>query len=238
MVGTSFNEVIGSSVNDTSVFFNLRDLVYVDLSQNNLSGEVDVLFAPALQYANFGHNNFTSINSFKKFKRSQQTLTVCDVSHNSINTSASDLMRNVPPNIEQLIVSKNPIYGPLPTTLEALTNLRRFDMSMNSLSGELPDFSSVYSHLQVLDLSDQISEGLVGKIPESLANLTFLSTLDLAGNQLSNIIPPVLGNMGQLRVLNLSSNKLSQTIPKELGKLGKLCSYHMYMFCCVSGERQ
>ena len=209
--------------NDTSLFFNLRDLVHVDLSQNNLSGEVDVLFAPALEYVNFSHNNFTSINSFKKFKRSYHTLTVCDVSHNFINASASELMTNVPLNIEQLTLSSNLIHGPLLTSsLEVLANLRRFDMSMNVLSGELPDFSNSYPNLQVLDLSEQISEGLVGNIPDSLVNLAFLSTLNLASNKLSGSIPPVLGNMGQLRVLNLSSNELSQSIPKELGKLGKL----------------
>jgi len=50
---------------DESVFFNLRNLKYVDLSQNSLSGEVDLLFAPALQHVNFSHNNITSVNTFK-----------------------------------------------------------------------------------------------------------------------------------------------------------------------------
>jgi hypothetical protein len=50
---------------DTSTFFGLRELVRVDLSQNKLSGEVDILFAPALEYANFSHNKFASIDSFK-----------------------------------------------------------------------------------------------------------------------------------------------------------------------------
>ena len=92
---------------DTSLFLNLRELMHVDLSQNNLSGEVDVLFTPALEHSNFSHNNFTSINSFKRFKQSHQTLRICDVSHNSITTSASGLLKNMPPNIEQLILSNN-----------------------------------------------------------------------------------------------------------------------------------
>ena len=172
-------------VNDASIFFNLRDLDYVDLSQNNLSGEVDVLFAPALEHANFSHNNFTSINSFKRFKQSHQTLRICDVSYNSIKTSASDLLKNVPPNIEQLILSKNLIHGTLPTSLEHLANLRYFDMSMNMLSGELPDISSLYPNLQVLDLSEQKrmnNTGFIGAIPEGLVNLQFLSALNLSGN--------------------------------------------------------
>ncbi len=52
----------------TYKFFNLRELVHVDLSRNKLSGEVDILFAPALEHVNFSHNNFTSIDSFKVSK--------------------------------------------------------------------------------------------------------------------------------------------------------------------------
>jgi len=232
MAGTSRNSNL-MRVNDTSLFFKLRDLTHVDLSKNNLSGEVDVLFAPALEYANFSHNNFSTINSFKKFKRSHQTLAICDVSNNLINTSTSDIMMNVPPNIEEFIVSSNIIHGSLPTTLEVLPNLRRFNMSLNGLSGELPDFSNSYPNLQVLDLSDQDSSaGLVGNILESFANLPFFSTLNLAGNLFTGIIPPVFGNMGQLRALDLSSNKLSQTIPKELGKLGEF-AHIICAFCRV-----
>ena len=210
-------------VNDTSLFFNLRELAHVDLSQNNLSGKVDLLFAPALEHANFSHNNFTSINSFKRFKRSHQTLRICDITYNFINSSASDLLQNVPPNIEQLILSKNLIHGTLPTSLEHLANLRYFDMSMNMLSGELPDISSIYPNLQALDLSEQNSgdnTGFIGAIPEGLVNLQFLSALNLSGNELSGTISPVLGTFVQLKVLDLSKNKLSQSIPKELGKLG------------------
>ena len=211
-------------VNDASIFFNLRDLDYVDLSQNNLSGEVDVLFAPALEHANFSHNNFTSVNSFKRFKRSHQTLRTCDVSYNSISSSASDLLKNVPPNIEQLILSNNLIYGTLPTSLEHLANLRQFDISMNMLSGELTtNFATSYPNLQVLDLSGQNSgdnTGFIATIPKGLVNLQFLHILNLAGNKLSGTISPVLGTFVQLKVLDLSKNKLSQSIPKELGKLG------------------
>jgi len=216
---------------DASVFFNLRDLSYVDLSQNKLSGEVDVLFTPALDYANFSHNNFTSINSFKKFKRSHETLRVCDVSFNSIKSIASDILNNVPPNIEQFIVSNNLIHGTLPVSLQHLASLRKFDMSTNILSGELtPDFSTSYPNLQVLDLSEQYREnniGLAGAIPEGLVNLPFLSTLRLAGNELAGGIPPVFGSFTQLKVLDLSNNNLSGKIPKELGKLGDLEAFNL-----------
>ena len=227
MAGTSENWFCTETiVADTSVFFNLRDLIHVDLSQNNLSGEVDVLFAPAIEYANFSHNNFTSINSFKEFKRSHQTLILCDVSHNSINASGSDIMKHVPTNIEQMILSDNLIHGPLPTSLEHLANLRILSMDSNRLSGELPSSSSSFPNLRALDLSNQKqasnTSGFTGVIPEGLSNLPFLTTLNLGGNKLSGGIPPTLGGLSQLKVLDLSDNELDKFIPKELGALSTM----------------
>ena len=226
MAGTSLSaEYYGEDeiiVNDTALFFHLHDLAHVDLSQNNLSGEVDVLFAPALENANFSHNNFTSINSFKKFKRSHQikrshqTLRICDVSNNYIGQSASDVMTNVPPNIEQMILSDNLFKGTIPTSLERLEKLRMFDMGRNMLSGVVPDFYASFPNLLVLELSNQ---SLIGTIPGSLANLPFLITLNLAGNELTGRISPALGGFALLKSLDLSNNKLGQSIPKELGKL-------------------
>ena len=213
MAGTSLSaEYYGEDeiiVNDTALFFHLHDLAHVDLSQNNLSGEVDVLFAPALEYANFSHNNFTSINSFKKFKRSHQikrshqTLRICDVSNNYIGQSASDVMTNVPPNIEQMILSDNLFKGTIPTSLERLEKLRMFDMGRNMLSGVVPDFYASFPNLLVLELSNQ---SLIGTIPGSLANLPFLMTLNLAGNELTGRISPALGGFALLKSLDLSNN--------------------------------
>merc|ERR1712194_383203 len=124
---------------DATLFFNLRELSQVDLSQNRLSGEVDVLFAPALVQVNFSHNNFASVNSYKRFKRSHETLKVCDLSHNSIQEDASKLLKNMPSNMEQLVLSHNQIQGRIEGSLENHACLRRLDMCTNMLSGEVPD---------------------------------------------------------------------------------------------------
>ena len=119
------NKINGKFTADTSLF-SLQELTYVDLSQNNLSGEVDALLAPALEYFNASHNNFSSLHTFKKFKRSQQTLRFCDVSYNAINQTASEIMKNAPGKLEQFILSNNLIHGSLPTlpTLEKLENIQ------------------------------------------------------------------------------------------------------------------
>jgi Leucine-rich repeat (LRR) protein len=214
---------------DASVFFDLRALTQVDLSQNKLTGEVDVLFAPALVHVNFSHNNFTSVNTYKTFKRSHKTMQIADLSHNFIQEEVDKLMTNLPPNMEQLILSDNQIHGTLPKALENVGQLKKLDLGTNMLSGDLPDFSAPYPNLRVLNLSNQkqgSNPGFIGPISEGLGNLNFLTMLNLSGNSLTSTIPPVLGNMGQLKVLDLSNNQFSKSIPASLGRLeGKsLCS--------------
>ncbi|KAL7554398.1 hypothetical protein ACHAWF_017845, partial [Thalassiosira exigua] len=221
---------------DTSAFFGLRDLTFVDLSGNRLSGEADVLFAPALEYVNFSSNNFTSVDSFKGFKRSHATLRVCDVSHNQIRQEASELLKNVPANVEELSLSNNHLRGTLPFALETLAKLKAFRADRNALSGPLPDFSTAFPALAVLDLSHQRlaendgdeadeggvegEKGFTGTLSSDLASLRFLERLSLAGNSLGGGVPKVFGNTPLLKVLDLSENFLTRSIPKELGKLG------------------
>ncbi|KAL7527626.1 hypothetical protein ACHAXR_002053, partial [Thalassiosira sp. AJA248-18] len=167
------------------------------------------------------HNNFTSFSSFKRFKQSHETLRIFDLSYNSIQQQASDILKNVPPNIEQFILSDNMIQGTLPP-LENLNELRRLNMGSNSLNGTLPDFPTAFPNLQELDLSTQAQgngSGLSGGISARLSNLPFLTTLDLAGNELTGPLPAAFGNFGQLKLLILSDNVLTKTIPAELGRL-------------------
>jgi len=212
-----------SGATSTDIFFNLRDLYNVDLSENYLSGEADVLFAPALVNVNFSHNNFTSVDTFKTFKPSLKTLRVFDLSYNAIKQNISDLMNNAPPNIERFIFSNNLVEGGLLPSLENLPSLKQFNIASNCLSGGIPDLSTAFPNLHELDLSNQRcgnAKGLNGTIPESLLNLRFLTSLNLGGNLLSGSILPVLGSFAQLEVLDLSDNNLKSTIPVQLAKLG------------------
>ena len=131
-------------------------------------------------------------------------------------------MENLPPNLEELILSNNRMHGTLPQNMEELSRLKRLDISTNMLSGGLPDFSRVYPNLQVLNLSNQKQGkriGLTGIISNELLEFNFLSTLNLGGNSFTGTVPPALGNMGLLTTLDLSNNLLSERIPPNLGNL-------------------
>ena len=61
---------------DFNLFCSLRSLIQVNLSHNELSGEVDVLFVPALQSLNLSGNNFallicSSSEHLRTFSKSQ-----------------------------------------------------------------------------------------------------------------------------------------------------------------------
>ena len=63
---------------------------------------------------------------------------------------------------------------------------------------------------------------LSGEIPKELGNLAKLKSLDFWGNALSGEIPEKLGNLTNLTYLRLSENELSGSIPVELGNLTNL----------------
>ncbi|KAL7552708.1 hypothetical protein ACHAWF_015942 [Thalassiosira exigua] len=219
----------GDLIFDASVFYQLQELTQVDLSQNMLSGELDVLLSPSLVHANFSQNEFTSAKNFMEFKYSWEILRTFDLSHNLIEQESTKFLSNIPPNIEQCVLSHNLMYGSLPKSLDNLEYLEEFVAGSNMLSGTLPEFMSS-PDLKVLDLSDQKygarpSPPFTGTIPVRYAKFPFLSSLDLSGNKLSGSIPLVLGNMAQLKYFDLSDNDLNQLIPTQLGKLAGVLEY-------------
>eukprot|EP00984_Skeletonema_dohrnii_P021209 scaffold10525_cov75-Skeletonema_dohrnii-CCMP3373.AAC.2 len=196
--------------------YNLSSLIYFDVSGNQLRGEVDALVTPSLTHADFHNNRFTSMSRFKKYKQSFQTLRFCDVSNNAIKHKSTDLLENIPPNIEQFFASNNQIYGSLPESLNNLPKLHQFNMSSNALSGSLPVFADSSLSLQQLDLSNQ-KNGFTGSIPKD--PWRFLEVLNLAGNKLTGPIPPDIRKMTTLEEFDLSNNFLSGQIPSQLGQL-------------------
>eukprot|EP00984_Skeletonema_dohrnii_P010749 scaffold4227_cov78-Skeletonema_dohrnii-CCMP3373.AAC.1 len=199
--------------------YNLYSLTHFDVSGNQLSGELDALVTPSLKHVDFSNNKFTSMRHFEKYKVSPlQTLRFCDVSNNEIKNDASNLLENIPPNIEQFFASNNRMHGNLPASLDSLPKLSEFDMSSNALSGTLPGFADSILSLQHLDLSNQ-NNGFTGSIPKDLWRFQSLKVLNLASNKIAGPIPPDIGKMTALEEFDLSNNFLKSMIPAELGML-------------------
>jgi Leucine-rich repeat (LRR) protein len=196
-------------------------LEHIDISNNALIGHADMTFPSLTSYANFSHNSFTGV-SFKRVNPAYESLKVVDLSNNMISQDASTIFYNIPPSIQELVLSNNSIAGELPNPFP-LEKLIRLGMSDNVMEGTLPNFPGTASLIREIDLSNQKQAnggGFTGTIWTDIFKLVDLSVLNLAGNDLTGKIPSSIGNLAKLKVLNLSSNSLVKQIPKELGRLG------------------
>lgn len=118
--------------------YNWSHLVYLDLSQNQLVGEIfqNLNESKNLKHLNLAHNRF----SRQKFPKIEM------------------LSR-----LEYLNLSKTSLIGYIPAEISKLSNLSALDVSMNHLIGKIPLLSN--KNLQVLDLSNN---NLSGDVPSSV----------------------------------------------------------------------
>ncbi|XP_030546757.1 probable LRR receptor-like serine/threonine-protein kinase At2g24230 [Rhodamnia argentea] len=118
--------------------YNWSNLVYLDLSENQLSGEIlhSLTESRKLRYLSLAHNRFTR-QEFPRFE--------------------------VLSGLEYLNLSKTSLTGHIPSKISELSHLKTLDLSENHLSGQIPSLS--VPGLQNLDVSQN---NLTGEIPMSL----------------------------------------------------------------------
>ncbi|XP_068648958.1 probable LRR receptor-like serine/threonine-protein kinase At2g24230 [Aristolochia californica] len=144
-------------------------LVFLDLSQNQLSGKLfdDLMQAQSLKHLNLAHNRF----SRQKFPQLEKLL-----------------------HLEYLNLSTTSLIGPIPSDLFLqLGNLKTLDLSQNHLSGHISDGAGI-SNLQIIDLSQN---NLTGEIPSLLLQrLSGMEKFNFSYNNLSlcasNFSPEIL----------------------------------------------
>ncbi|WVZ13228.1 hypothetical protein V8G54_017758 [Vigna mungo] len=148
-------------------FSNWSHLVYLDLSENKLSGEFfqNLNESLNLRHINLAHNRFT----IQKFPQIEILL-----------------------NLEYLNLSKTSLVGEIPGKISQLSKLSALDLSLNHLSGKIP--SLMNEHLRVLDLSNN---NLTGAVPQSvLEKLPGMEKYNFSYNNLtlcaSEIRPEIL----------------------------------------------
>ncbi|XP_034887743.1 uncharacterized protein [Populus alba] len=140
------------------------------------------------------------------------------LSNSSLRGTLNSLRFSSFPNLIELTLSYNSLYGSVPSHIGNLSNLSFLDLSFNNLSGNIPPEIGNLKSLTILGLS---CNKLTGTIP-TLENLKSLSMLVLWNNSLSGPIIFIGNLMKTLTVLDLSSNKLTGTIPPSLGNLKSL----------------
>ncbi|KAK7329934.1 hypothetical protein VNO77_24116 [Canavalia gladiata] len=195
--------------------YNWSRLIYIDLSDNQLSGEffqnLNESLKLNLKHLNLAHNRFTR----QKFPQIEML-----------------------PELEHLNLSKTSLVGYIPDEISELSNLNALDLSMNHLSGKIPLLGN--KHLQVLDLSNN---NLSGAIPLAiLKKLAWMEKFNFSYNNLtlcaSDIKPDILHTafFGSLNSCPLAANprlfKRRDTGHKGM-KLALVLSFSM--LCVLAG---
>ncbi|KAJ0030693.1 hypothetical protein Pint_14424 [Pistacia integerrima] len=147
--------------------YNWSHLVYLDLSENQLSGEI---FHNLSQAQNLKHLNL----AYNRFSR-QEFLEI-------------EMLWS----LEYLNLSRTSLTGHIPSEISELSSLHTLDLSMNHLSGHIPLLS--IKNLEIIDVS---RNNLSGEIPVSLlGKLPYLDIFNFSYNNLtlcaSEISPEIL----------------------------------------------
>uniref|UniRef100_A0A2N9IH83 Leucine-rich repeat-containing N-terminal plant-type domain-containing protein n=1 Tax=Fagus sylvatica TaxID=28930 RepID=A0A2N9IH83_FAGSY len=139
-----------------------NSLRYLDLSSNNLSGEIPDCwqYGQNLVILNFANNNLSG----------------------RIPNSIGKLI-----HLNTLRLDNNSLSGEVPSSLKNCIDLRVLGLSNNRLLGDV--LAWIGENLQNLMILELRSNAFTGRIPKLLCQLKNLKILDLASNDLSGTIP-------------------------------------------------
>ncbi|KAL2250379.1 UNVERIFIED_CONTAM: Receptor-like protein 7 [Sesamum indicum] len=215
---------------------NLSSLMVLDLSDNQLHGEIPnwiwEVGDGVLRILNLSHNQFSHLQEPYAFRNHHyldlhsnmlrgeipvppRTAVFVDMSSNNFSSP-------LPANIGYSLTSSfffslanNKILGTIPPSLCNATRLRILDLSNNRLHGKIP--SCLFENtLGVLNLR---RNNVIGDIPDTFPVGCGLETLDLSWNTLQGKVPKSLTRCTEMGVLNLGNNDLNDNFPCWLKNL-------------------
>ncbi|XVF81447.1 hypothetical protein PTKIN_Ptkin15bG0155900 [Pterospermum kingtungense] len=222
-------------------FVNLKNLIDLQLSQNNLSvltkitinGTVpkylnlDLGDCNLLEFPEFLHEQdelemlYLSRNKIHGqipkwvWEMSKESLSVLDLSGNFLtgfDKTTSPLQCNLS-SLAFLDLSNNNLSSTFPQCLTNLSeSLEVLDLRNNNFVGSIPQLCTKGSQLRMIDLNQNQFQG---QLPRSLANCDKVEILDIGNNQLYDTFPFWLGKLPELKILLLRGNQLHGTIEEE-----------------------
>jgi len=167
---------------------NLSFLQVLDLSKNNITGEIPQCF-----------DHIVALTNLKFPRKIFEYFSFVDYAENEVYEI--DFF-----NDKEILAWKgsNREYG-------KILGLAIFiDLSCNQLTGEIPQSITKLTALASLNLS---RNNLTGLIPKDIGHMKMLESLDLSRNHLSGRMPTSFSNLTSLGYMNLSFNNLEGKIP-------------------------
>ncbi|KAM0894728.1 hypothetical protein ACQ4PT_024216 [Festuca glaucescens] len=191
--------------------FNLTELVSLDLSNNNLSGQIPPGIANLSKLETWHFNNNQLNGPFPNGSsglRSLQSLWMFD---NYIEGTLPEFIANFT-NLTDLRIYGMKLQGPIPKKFSNLINLEK--LMLGDLDGRNStfDFIANWTNLSTLSLRKC---GITGELPNMLSNLLpNLTYLDLGSNNISGSLRLLLPYKNSS--LYLGGNNFSGNLPSEM----------------------
>jgi Leucine rich repeat len=195
-------------------FERLTDIMYIDVTKNQLTGIIPELTSQAL---------FDLSLSFNKLR-------------GTIPSSLANLE-----DLEVIRCGHNTLSGTIPPSIGQLQRLRYLQLHDNWLDGSIPESLFSCKELMYVDLSGNSIHGIVGS---GLGGLLKLQYLDLSGNDLSGTLPAGENLLTDLYIISVSQNRFVGTFPLNLCSSSMLtfvqadCSHggsdYFHCDCCTS----
>ncbi|XP_048433319.1 LOW QUALITY PROTEIN: receptor-like protein EIX1 [Pyrus x bretschneideri] len=200
-------------------FWNLTSQVeYLNLSHNQLYGQIQNIFGAKYSVVDLSSNHFTGA-----LPTVPTSFNWLDLSNASFSGSVFHFFCDRPDETKRLYVlhlGYNFLTGKVPDCWMSWKYLSFLHLENNNLTGNVPMSMGYLRELESLHLRNN---HLYGELPHSLQNCTSLSVVDLSENGFSGSIPIWIGkSLSGLHVLNLRSNKFEGDIPNEVCYLKSL----------------
>ncbi|XP_057797762.1 receptor-like protein 6 [Salvia miltiorrhiza] len=186
-------------------FIKHLDMIYVDLSDNRIGGEIPSwIWGTQLVRLNLSYNLLTDLQNPYHIPASLEELYL------DSNKLKGELHLPIPPAslLGILLVANNSLSGSIPTSLCSATNLDILDLSGNKLSGSIPP--CLLENIAELDLSQN---NISGSIPDNFPMDCSLQYLDLNNNTLEGKIPKSLERCELLVFMNVGNNNITDSFP-------------------------
>lgn len=197
----------------------------LDLSHNNLTGEVPRVLSTSLKIVKLSFNSLSGT-----LPQKLGSCSIVDLQHNNLSGNLS-MWRYWSDTLEVLDISFNNLIGVLEDDVSTFVRLRILNISHNGLSGSIPSRYGLLPKLSAIDFS---YNKLSGAVPASFFSSSTLSTLVLSNNLLMRSLPWREGTpffsigsqayASQLVAMDLSNNRLNGTIAEDIKKFQRLRS--------------
>lgn len=201
-LGSTLQHIDASDNSLSGKLFNFSG-IYLDLSQNNIEGIIDLalLDNPGIQAVKLGSNKIAGSLSSASLS-GFASLTHLSLDLNKIGGSLPTEI-SLMTALRHLNIGANPLEGSIVSQIASLSALTSLELGSTSLSGELPFQLGLMSNLQVLDISN--NNQLSGPVPSSFCSFSHSISLLLESTPRLTCLPACLFSPGYNGILKDAS---------------------------------